>query len=380
MRGVETAPPTPARRKTRQLEIELRNLSQGTLVILLSGHPDPDAIGSALAHKRICRNCGIDATIAHVLPISRPENQALVELLDIELLRVRGAQDLQRFSYVSLVDTSSVEATIQLPWGLRLVTVVDHHRAAVESTPTFVDIRPWAGATSTIYAEYAEFGTWPLRRDVADDTRVATALLFGIRSDSDDFALAGAADFRAAAYLRPFCDNAVLDKLRRRVVTTQTMNVLGRALLDLTLVRDFAMAGVGRVDPVHRDAIPAAADFILQHERVETVLVYGVVGDRIDGSLRTHNPRLDCSHFLHSAFGADESGKSYGGGRWRKGGFQIPLHQLRLVGDDVATWPAVQRIVAEGLTRAVSEVEYCQESGEPPLPGALGQNGTSGSK
>jgi nanoRNase/pAp phosphatase (c-di-AMP/oligoRNAs hydrolase) len=119
------------------------------------------------------------------------------------------------------------------------------------------------------------------------------------------------------------------------------MNVLGRALLDLTLVRDFAMAGVGRVDPVHRDAIPAAADFILQHERVETVLVYGVVGDRIDGSLRTHNPRLDCSHFLHSAFGADESGKSYGGGRWRKGGFQIPLHQLRLVGDDVATWPPV---------------------------------------
>ena len=206
--------PRPSR-KARQLEIELRKLPEGRLVILLSGHPQPDAIGSALAHKRICRQCGIDATIAHALPISGRQHRALVEILDIELLRIRGAQDLHTFSYVSLVDTSSVEPTIELPWGLRVVSVVDNHRTAIESRPTFVDIRPWVCATSTIYAEYAEFGAWPLRRDVVEDVRVASALLFGIRSDTDDFALASPADFRAAAYLKAFCDGVVLDKLHR---------------------------------------------------------------------------------------------------------------------------------------------------------------------
>ena len=200
-------------RKARQLEIALGKLPEGRLVILLNGHPQPDAIGSALAHKRICRQCGIDATIAHALPISRREHRAFVEILDIELLRIRGAQDLHTFSYVSLVDTSSVEPAIELPRGLRLVSVVDNHLTAIESTSAFVDVRPWMCATSTIYAEYTEFGAWPLRRDVVEDVRVATALLFGIRSDTDDFALASPADFRAVAHLRAFCDGVVLDKL-----------------------------------------------------------------------------------------------------------------------------------------------------------------------
>src|SRR5512136_927016 len=78
----------PHRGKGAELLSVLSAATDKPLVILLNGHPDPDAIGSALAHKRICDHLGVSATIAHALPLSRSENRALVKLLDIPLTRI----------------------------------------------------------------------------------------------------------------------------------------------------------------------------------------------------------------------------------------------------------------------------------------------------
>ena len=64
--------------KAQRFEQVLSQATDKPHVILLGGHPDPDAIGSALAHRRICERLGISATIAHVLPLSRSENRALI--------------------------------------------------------------------------------------------------------------------------------------------------------------------------------------------------------------------------------------------------------------------------------------------------------------
>jgi nanoRNase/pAp phosphatase (c-di-AMP/oligoRNAs hydrolase) len=111
-------------------------------VILLGGHPDPDAIASALAHRRICERIGVSATIAHVLPISRSENRALVKLLNVPMIKVSDAAELTEFGYISLVDASACETSIKLPPGLKLLTIVDHHRPASIPKAPFVDIRP----------------------------------------------------------------------------------------------------------------------------------------------------------------------------------------------------------------------------------------------
>ena len=74
------------------------------------------------------------------------------------------------------------------------------------------------------------------------------------------------------------------------------------------MIRDFALAGVGRVSPLNRDAIAQAADFILRREDIDTVVVFGLVDDRIDGSLRTNRPSVDPAAFMASAFGEDSSG------------------------------------------------------------------------
>jgi nanoRNase/pAp phosphatase (c-di-AMP/oligoRNAs hydrolase) len=354
------------------LERVLRSIAGEPLVVLLSGHPDPDSIGSALAHQRICQHCGVPATIAHVQPVSLRENRALVKLLAIDLLQISSGAQLASFRHLSLVDTTTAEESLDVPVDLRLLTVVDHHRVPTLPSALFVDVRPTAGAASSMYAEYLQHGLAPLGGGQTGDSRVATALFFGIQTDSDDFALAQQADFLAAAYLKPLCDEEVLKRVGRRTVSAAAMNVLGQALAELVVVRDFAVAGVGIVDPGYRDAIAIAADFILRREDIDTVLVYGIVEDRIVGSLRTNNPSVDPPVFLRAAFGLDRQGKPYGGGRAEKGGFQIPLGFLAEVEGTDALWEIVEESVITHLARVIPDLRRPSKRGRPeaePGPG-----------
>jgi len=349
--------------KTEELRRVLSSAVDQPLVILLGGHPDPDAIGSALAHQRICELLGVPATIAHVLPLSRSENRALVKVLNVSLTKISEPAELESFKYLSLVDASASESSIELPKHLELLTVVDHHRPVNLPKAPFVDIRHDVGATCSLYAEYLESGLAPLNGGGRGDSSTATAMFFGIQTDTDDFALATPVDFKAAAYLKPHCDAEALSRVGRRRMTAEAMDAVKRALIDLEVIRDFAIAGVGRVSAVNRDAIPTAADFIMRREDIDTVLVYGIVDHRVDGSLRTNSPSVEPAVFMQNAFGQDAQGRPYGGGRADKGGFQLPLGMLAETEDEDALWSLVREVVHQRVARVVPELG--KKRGEP---------------
>jgi nanoRNase/pAp phosphatase (c-di-AMP/oligoRNAs hydrolase) len=342
--------------KHDELRQVLSQAQDKPLVILLGGHPDPDAIGSALAHQRICEQLGVPATIAHVLPVARAENRAILKLLNVQMLRVSEPKDLEPFTYLSLVDASQSESTLELPDHLQLLTVVDHHRPTSLPKAQFCDVRHDVGATCTLYAQYMEKGLVPLSVEGRGDSPIATAMFFGIQTDTADFAHATSADFRAAAYLKPHCDADTLSRVGRRTMSAEAMKVVKRALLDLEVIRDFALAGVGQVSSVNRDAIPIAADFLMRREDIDTVLVYGVVDGRIDGSLRTNSPSVDPATFMLNAFGADGAGRPYGGGRADMGGFQVPLGVLAETEDEDAIWSLVKEVVKARVARVIPDL------------------------
>lgn len=349
--------PVPAVPPRVALERVLTSVAGQPLVVLLTGHPDPDGIGCALAHQRICESLGVPCTIAHVLPVSHRENRALVKLLNVEMVQISTPQELAQFKHYSLVDSSVPEPSIEIPSSVKLLTVVDHHRGGPGRVDApFVDIRLSMGASSSIYAEYLQQGLAPLTGERREDARVATALLFGVQTDTDDFALATPADFMAASYVKAHSDVDVLKRVGRRTVSASAMDVLGRALSNLLVVRDFAIAGVGHVPIGDRDAIGSAADYLLKREDIDTALTFGIVEDRIDGSLRTNSPSVDPAVFLQTAFGRDRDGKPYGGGRADKGGFQIPLGLLADTENTEALWEIVQQTVLARLTRVIPDI------------------------
>lgn len=349
-------PPASSEARAQEFAKAISRAKGKTLLVPLRGHPDPDAIATALALSHIATKLGVKETvIGYCHQLSHRENRALVKLLGVELHKIKSVRDVEHVDFLAFVDAHDADPELQDCEGVEVLAIVDHHRAAAPPRAEFVDLRQDVGATATIFVEYLE-ELCRLDPESEEDRRVATALMHGLATDTDDFMLARTVDFRAAAALADITDRDLLQDLSRRLIAPSAMDVIARALQSLVVRRNFAMAGVGFVPDGDRDTIAQAADFLIRREDIDTVVVYGVVGDRfIEGSLRTDSPSVDPGAWLEQAFGHDEQGRAYGGGRRDKGGFRIPIGFLGRVTDRAQLWQLVEHAARTALLKNVGD-------------------------
>ncbi len=316
-------------------------------VIAIRGYPDPDSIGSAMAHQYMCDHFGIESTILYFDDVSHYENRALVKKLAIDMVRYTDGFDLSPYQRVAAVDAQILELPQPLD-SLPHVSIVDHHKLQGDIEAEFVDIRDDSGSTSSIYAEYLADGLAPLSLEEPAVAKLASALLYGIRSDTDDYLLAREIDYRAAAFLAPFADHDLLMSISLQSVSPRTMDITQRAYANKVIADTFLLAGVGYVRDEDRDSIGQAADYLLRREGIDTVICYGIVNNQfVDGSLRTTSDVVDPDRFLKELFGNDPHGQSYGGGRADKGAFKIPLGVFASCSDRDLLWRLVQRTIED---------------------------------
>lgn len=167
-------------------------------------------------------------------------------------------------------------------------------------------------------------------------------------------------EFEAAAYLWPCVDQALLKKISAQSLTPAVMDMIQKALEKKQVFDNFIFTDVGFVRSEHRDGIPQAAEFLLQREGTDTVLVFGIVDSKtIDGSLRTRSDTITPDTFLKKTFGFDEEKKTYyGGGNIKdKGGFQIPLGFLGQYSDRDLLYRMACEIVQEKFLTAIGRKE-----------------------
>jgi nanoRNase/pAp phosphatase (c-di-AMP/oligoRNAs hydrolase) len=310
-------------------------------VVVLQDFPDPDALSSAWTYKLIAQKFDIPTDIVYAGTLSHQENIALVKLTGIPLQRwtvqAVKTKDLSLYKGLVLIDnqgTTSQLMGILTEAHIPITIIIDHHSLQDDLTAEYVDIRPHARATATILTQYIQAGLIKLDNNITEHVKCATALMHGLRSDTNRLMQAQEEDFLAAAYISRFYDaqllNAVLQSARSRPV----MDIIERSLKNRTVQNSFSIAGVGYLRYDDRDAIPQAADFLVTEDNVHTAVVYGIVHDEdeeveiVVGSLRTNKITLDPDEFLKEAFGQDAQGRFFGGGRSQAGGFEIPIRFL----------------------------------------------------
>jgi nanoRNase/pAp phosphatase (c-di-AMP/oligoRNAs hydrolase) len=362
----DNRPAPPPRRRVNELLDALRAHAHGPHVIVIRGYPDPDGLASAWAHARLAATIGVTCDIAHLPAMSRVENRAMVNLLEVPLVRIRGPEDLDRYVAMSLVDTNTIEPPLEST--LPCVSIVDHHSVSGKLAADFIDIRPHVGATSTIYTEYLRDAPTRALEAGGLATRLATALAYGIRSDTDDLLRATAADFQAMGELAEYADRDVLATLSRYAIPDSAMQILRRALDAMRVEGTWAFAGVGEVRPQDRDAIGQAADFLLRRDGVKTVVTFALIDGTIDGSLRTTDPAIDPALWIRDAFGVGPLGRPYGGGRRGKGGFQIPLGPLAACPNHQDLWRVCREMIESTIQRCLGVVVEPTEAPDTTWP------------
>jgi nanoRNase/pAp phosphatase (c-di-AMP/oligoRNAs hydrolase) len=240
------------------------------VLIMMQDDPDPDAIASALALKTLLGRTKSAATIATFGTITRPENRAMARLLEIDVEQVKP-RALEEYDMLALVDTQP--AFFEETLG-EVDLVIDHHPEETPVRARVRDVRPSYGATSTILTEY-------LRAvDVKIRERLATALLYGIKTDTLHLERgATRADMEAFAFLHPLANRNMLRRIERPDLPDAALDVLARGLAARRLIDSVMFVHLGPV--AYPELVAQFADFLLQVEGAE----WSVVSGRVHGEL-----------------------------------------------------------------------------------------------
>ncbi|UCG55738.1 MAG: DHH family phosphoesterase [Phycisphaerales bacterium] len=250
------------------------------MLIVLQDHPDPDALASATALRELVRELAeIPCSMTHRGTVGRAENRALVQYLDLNLHQCDRIE-FDKFDLVGMVDTQPGTGNNCLPPEVTPHIVIDHHPCKrLTRSADFHDIRSRCGATSTILLEYLRSA------GITPDVRLATALLYGIRSDTQDLGReATRADIEATGSLFPLANPRMLSDIQRGLVPRSYYRVLVQGLLNARVYRDATISGFADID--NADMIGEVADLLLRDEGISTVMCYGFCQGRLVISIR----------------------------------------------------------------------------------------------
>ncbi|OYD95475.1 exopolyphosphatase-like protein [Nostoc sp. 'Peltigera membranacea cyanobiont' 210A] len=357
--------------KSEELQRTLLAHRHDRQLVILQDFPDPDALSCAWAYQLIAQQYDIKCEIIYAGALSHQENIALVRLTNLPIQRwttqTLKTKDLSSYQGFVLIDnqgtTSQLLSGVQQA-GIPLVVLIDHHSIQGDLQSEFEDIRPYVRATATIFTQYLQTGLLALDSSINQHVKCATALMHGLRSDTNRLMQAQEEDFMAAAYLSRFYDAQLLNAILQANRSKRVMDVIERSLKNRIVQNNFSIAGVGYLRYEDRDAIPQAADFLVTEENVHTAVVYGIVHDEdeeleiVIGSLRTSKLTLDPDEFIKEAFGQDSAGRFFGGGRTSAGGFEIPMGFLSGSNENSAyakmKWEVFDAQIKQKLLRLVN--------------------------
>jgi nanoRNase/pAp phosphatase (c-di-AMP/oligoRNAs hydrolase) len=357
-----------------QLVEKLRRTLEGhqgeRQIVIMQDFPDPDALSSAWAYQLIAEGYQIQCDLVYTGTLSHQENIALVKLTGLPA-RKWGVQtlkerDLSIYQGCVLVDSQGTNCQL-LPMvqqaDIPIRVVIDHHSKQGDLRAEFIDLRPMR-ATATMMTQYIQSGLLQFDSGNPVHVKCATALMHGLRSDTNQLMQAQDKDFMAAAYLSRYYDAQLLNSVLQSSRSRRVMDVIERSLKNRIIKNNFTIAGVGYLRYDDRDAIPQAADFLVTEENVHTAVVYGVVHDEsndvelVIGSLRTTKITLDPDEFIKEAFGQDGQGRFFGGGRYMAGGFEIPVGFLGGFNDNAEyarlKWEVFDTQIKQKLARLVN--------------------------
>ena len=269
------------------------------ILVLTHNDPDPDALAAAYGVSRLLR--AYRRRGQHIVPafgglLARAENREMVRVLRLRFRHVERL-DLDEFDGIVLVDTQPGVGNHALPEERLPEVVIDHHpRLRSTGRALWADVRPSYGATSTIVAEYVAAAGLPW------DERLATALFYGIRTDTLGLAR-GATEQDAAMYLtlHAHVNRQALARIERAPLPRRYFRALAKALEQATIYHNVVILDLGEMD--RPDLGAEMADLFLRLERTEWVISLGIYEATLIVSVRTNTADPKAGHLVRRAVG-----------------------------------------------------------------------------
>lgn len=264
--------------------------SEDHVLVLINA--DPDAIASAMAVKRLLWRRVAGVTICHVNVIKRPDNLAMVRLLDVRMVHI-DELDQKRVKKAVLVDSQPSHDERFKTFSLE--AVIDHHPDTGVKAP-FVDIRPKYGATASIMTEYLRAAR------IRPSAKLATALFHAIKTDTSNFERKTLLeDLKAFQFLFRHANIALSRRIEQADLRFDFLKYFRIALDEMQLRGGRMFVHLGEV--VNPDVCVLVADFFMRLASVDWSVVSGISDQKLIVVMRNDGIRKNAGKLAKESFG-----------------------------------------------------------------------------
>ena len=278
-------------------------------------HPDPDSLGSMMGLAHLVETVlGKRTRLTRDGLISRAENRAMVDLLDIDLVPVETASWHEGDAIV-MVDSQPNTGRHTLDPRVRLYAVIDHHDTPgeVDGIP-FVDVRRSLGATCSLVTSYL------MEQNIELPPRLATALFYGIETELSGYPReASSLDDSALLYLYPLASKDLLARIRNARLPQSHFECILQALQSSFIYDRLIISWVNELPQPELAA--EVVDFLIRFEEIDWAVCAGVFDDKLILSVRAAVENAKAGEMLRHVVG--KLGRA--GGHDRRAGGTIPL-------------------------------------------------------
>ncbi|MBW2492637.1 MAG: DHH family phosphoesterase [Deltaproteobacteria bacterium] len=261
--------------------------------VLIIINADPDSIASAMAVKRLLWRRVSNVTISNINVIKRPDNIAMIRLLDVSLVPVK---DIVKDGFTRFVIVDSQPEHDELFFPFTMDVIIDHHPdTGVKAS--FVDIRPKYGATASIMTEYVRAAK------IKPSKKLASGLFYAIKTDTDNFVRQTLIeDVRAFQFLYRHANLNLVSKIERSELKLSFLKYFEIALSNKRIRKGRAFSHLGNV--VNPDVCVLLADFFMKISSVDWSIVSGLSANKLILIFRNDGLRKDAGKVAKESFGA----------------------------------------------------------------------------
>lgn len=290
-------------------------LAYDDIVIQCHDNPDADSLASGFGLYRYLVSCGKRPRLIYGGRNRIRKSNLLMLIKDLEI-PVEHVETLSEPELLVTVDCQYNGGNL-VHFPAAHVAVLDHHRISTR-LPALSEVRSSLGACSTlIWQKLKEAGY-----DVEGDRQLATALYYGLYTDTNSFTEIVHPldkDLRDAAGFDP----ALMARYRNANLSLEELEVAGAALLHSDYIEEYRCAIV-KSAPCDPSILGLISDLVLEVDAVDCCLVFNVMPDGVKLSVRS------CVREIRANEMASELCKNIGsgGGHTGKAGGFIPMELL----------------------------------------------------
>ncbi len=298
--------------------MKLNDLHQyNQIVIQVHDNPDADAAGSGYAIYRYFRSLGKDVRLVYGgrNPVQKSNMRLMISELEIPLEYV---QELDNPELLLTVDCQYGEGNVQR-FSARNVAIIDHHKTERISDDT-AEIRSNLVSCATVCYSMlldAQF-------NVNEDTKIATALYYGLYMDSSQLSeICHPLDRDMIDYLK--YDKALVTRLKYANFSIAELETAGIAISHNNYIEQYR-ASIVKSDPCDPNILGVIGDFVIQVDSIDICVIFNECDGGYKLSVRSCSIEAAANEIV--SFLTAEAGS--GGGHCDKAGGFISGAALRL--------------------------------------------------